>query len=248
VPPASQTARELPLARPLIAVEQSGRTVELESIGRSNRIRNYSHGHRRLETSGSPSPKPAPSGHATIDIPQLHNPNVRTNYNSKKFARKHQDKLRFNLSELNGKALISEDLLARPRSIEEANTEAHFRGLSERRKKSLPSRKSEQPVRRNGNQIRFEGLELKGHRVEEALEGDFLERIHNESKLLEATTRLGGNVYINNSINLFISRQPEPQTFVRGQVAPESKEGLTRRQMFLSRRRANNFLPPEDLL
>ena len=64
---------------------------------------------------------------------------------------------------------------------------------------------------------------------------------------MDGATRVGGNVYINNNINLFISKNAEPfaQTFVRGQVA--GKEGGSRRQMFLNKRRANNFIQHEPL-
>ena len=70
------------------------------------------------------------------------------------------------------------------------------------------------------------------------------------------TTRFGGNVYINNNINLFISRNaqssPFTQTFVRGQVfneknRDEKQKEMSRRQIFLNKRRANNFISPEEL-
>lgn len=78
--------------------------------------------------------------------------------------------------------------------------------------------------------------------------------MHNETKVLE-TSRMGGNVYINNNINLYISRQPEEQfgqTFIRGQVEKKVEEKdkekeLSRRQLFLNKRRANNFVLPEEL-
>lgn len=65
---------------------------------------------------------------------------------------------------------------------------------------------------------------------------------------MEAARLGGGNVYINNNINLFISRQPEEQTFVRGQL-PHNKnqdKDLSRRQIFLNKRRANNFMVSEE--
>ena len=104
--------------------------------------------------------RPSLSSRTTIDIPQLHNPNVRTNYANKKFGKRKEDKLRVNLSQLNGKAVISEDLLARPRSIDQVS---QFRGPRsiegvrvalpepslrmnpmnpDKRKRSLPTRRS----------------------------------------------------------------------------------------------------------
>lgn len=63
---------------------------------------------------------------------------------------------------------------------------------------------------------------------------------------MEAARLGGGNVYINNNINLFINRQPEGQTFVRGQLPHKNQDkDLSRRQFFLNKRRANNFLAPE---
>lgn len=81
----------------------------------------------------------------------------------------------------------------------------------------------------------------------EESDGDFFERVSNEPRVEATATRMGGNVYINNNINLFISKNNEPfsQTFVRGQVA--EKEGGSRRQMFLNKRRANNFMAHEHL-
>jgi hypothetical protein len=72
--------------------------------------------------------------------------------------------------------------------------------------------------------------------------------LHNETKVLESA-RIGGNVYINNNINLYISKNVETnpfgQTYIRGQVQEkhknEKEKDLSRRQMFLSKRRANNF-------
>jgi hypothetical protein len=62
--------------------------------------------------------------------------------------------LRVNLSELNGKALLSEDLLGRPSSIEEKSKEAQLRMfVNEKRKKSLPTRKTEQGRKGREEQI-----------------------------------------------------------------------------------------------
>lgn len=82
--------------------------------------------------------------------------------------------------------------------------------------------------------------------MEEALEADLFEKLHNETKMLESA-RIGGNVYINNNINLYISKNAEMnpfgQTYIRGQVLQEKKEkDLSRRQIFLNKRRANNFV------
>ena len=105
--------------------------------------------------------------------------------------------------------------------------------LNEKRRRSLPTRRTDHPRRGKEEQV----LELKGRRVEE---GDVETRV------------LGGNFYINNNINLFISRgESFGQTFVRGQVrdkegksSEKEKEG-SRRQIFLNRRRANNFIELE---
>jgi hypothetical protein len=94
--------------------------------------------------------------------------------------------------------------------------------------------------------VKCAGLELKGQRVEEVLEADLFEKLHGDAKVLESA-RIGGNVYINNNINLYISKNAElnpfGQTYIRGQVLHEKKErDLSRRQVFLNKRRANNFV------
>lgn len=81
--------------------------MDIEAITKNNKIRNYSHGHKRIETSEPQIAKAPFTSRTTIDIPQIHNPNIRTNYASKKFGQKKTEKLRVNLSELNGKAIIS---------------------------------------------------------------------------------------------------------------------------------------------
>ncbi len=101
--------------------------------------------------------------------------------------------------------------------------EQNYLSNTDRKKKSLPARKSSLTRKPNilGNTIKYEGLELKGHKMQETIEGDFFERIGNGTRMME-TTRIGGNVYINNNINLFISRNAEAnafgQIYVRGQV------------------------------
>ncbi len=217
---------------------------------RNNKIRNYSHGHRRIETSDS-SARGILSSRTTIDVPPIHNPNIRTNYASKKYGKKKEEKLKVNLSVLNGKAIISEDLLSRPHSLDEKNSknfQADGQKLnSERRKKSLPTKKTELARRSQINQIKFEGLQLKGHKMEDTAEAEFFERLHEETKVMEAARLGGGNVYINNNINLFISRPSEGQTFVRGQLPNKNQDrDLSRRQIFLNKRRANNFMASED--
>lgn len=62
---------------------------------------------------------------------------------------------------------------------------------------------------------------------------------------------MGGNVYINNNINLYISKVNDGsfgQTFIRGQVIHDKNKEqnlkdkeMSRRQIFLNKRRANNF-------
>lgn len=68
------------------------------------------------------------------------------------------------------------------------------------------------------------------------------------------SARIGGNIYINNNINLYISKNAEmnpfSQSYIRGQVLherPKEKEDkeTNRRQIFLNKRRANNFVGEE---
>jgi len=100
----------------LIQLDRPNQTLDIQGLARNNKIRNYSHGHRRVETTDTNLVgKPSMSARTTIETSH---PNVRANYASKKFARKKEERLRVNLSELNGKALLSEDLLGRPSSIE----------------------------------------------------------------------------------------------------------------------------------
>jgi len=73
----------------------------------------YSHGHKRVETIDAQVGRPYLGSRNTIDTAV----NIRSNYVSKKFGEKKKEKLRLNFSELNGKAVISEDLLSRPHSI-----------------------------------------------------------------------------------------------------------------------------------
>ncbi len=66
------------------------------------------------------------------------------------------------------------------------------------------------------------------------------------------SARIGGNIYINNNINLYISKNadisPFGKTYVRGQILQdkankaEKQKDLSRRQIFLNKRRANNFM------
>jgi hypothetical protein len=97
------------------------------------------------------------------------NGNIRSNYVSKRFNKKKDDKMRMNYSELNGKAVIGEDLLFRPPSYEKDSNkeEEQHRSASERRKKSLPVRKLDHQKRPNsiGATIKFEGLQLKGQKM-----------------------------------------------------------------------------------
>ena len=60
-----------------------------------------------MDTTDNSLGRPSLSSRTTIDIPQLHNPNVRTNYANKKFPRRKEEKLKLNFSELHGKAVIS---------------------------------------------------------------------------------------------------------------------------------------------
>lgn len=66
------------------------------------------------------------------------------------------------------------------------------------------------------------------------------------------SARIGGNIYINNNINLYISKNAEmnpfSQSYIRGQVLherPKEDKETNRRQIFLNKRRANNFLGEE---
>lgn len=155
-----------------------------------------------------------------------------------------------NQSELNGKAIISEDLLFRPSSFEKEGVGEHQRSVSERRRKSLGVRRQEnrRPVSK-GAMIKFEGLQLKGQRLEEG-EGEFFEKVQGEKQVSSA--RQGGNVYINNNINLYISKNVEMtgfgQTYVRGQLAQERGEAeMGRRQLFANRRRGSSFVGVVDM-
>jgi hypothetical protein len=88
------------------------------------------------------------------------------------------------------------------------------------------------------------------------MESEFFEKMHHEAKQVESA-RQGGNVYINNNINLYISKNVEMgsfgQTFVRGQLAHEKEQEraeekeVSRRQIFLNKRRGNNFMAPVDM-
>jgi hypothetical protein len=86
---------------------------------------------------------------ATIDSPLSINGNIRSNYVGRKFGRGREDRLKINFSDLHGKALISEDLLGRPHSFGKEKEgqgregEESFRSTSERKKKSLPFRRSD---------------------------------------------------------------------------------------------------------
>lgn len=91
----AQTQRELPIPN-FIELEQN-KTIDLESLTRNNKIRNYSHGNKRIETS-DPLVRGVLSSRTTIDVPPIHNPNIRTNYASKKFGKKKEERLRVNLS------------------------------------------------------------------------------------------------------------------------------------------------------
>lgn len=117
----AQTQRDLPIPN-IIEIDQN-KTIDLESLTKNNKIRNYSHGHKRIETS-DPTVKGVLSSRTTIDVPPIHNPNIRTNYASKKFGKKKEEKLKINLSSLNGKAIISEDLLSRPHSLEDKSSKS----------------------------------------------------------------------------------------------------------------------------
>lgn len=199
--------------------------ADLETLTRNNKIRGFSHGNKRVET--SEVQRGNLSSRATIDTPLSINGNIRSNYVSKRFTKKKDDKMRMNYSELNGKAVIGEDLLFRPPSHEkDPNKEEEHRSASDRRKKSLPVRRLDHPKRPNsiGATIKFEGLQLKGQKMEDVIEGEFFERMQNSEKVMEAA-RLGGNVYINNNINLYISKNvemnPFGQTFVRRQVTQD---------------------------
>lgn len=77
------------------------------------------------------------------------------------------------------------------------------------------------------------------------METDFFEKLHNESKIIENARNNGGNVYINNNINLYISKNtdlnPIAPTHIRGQVQKSDKQ-INRRQIFMNKRRSNNFI------
>jgi hypothetical protein len=81
-------------------------------------MRGLSHGHKRMETAEVHTERAANHSRATIDSPLSINGNIRSNYVNKKFGRGRDDRLRVNLSDLHGKALISEDLLGRPHSFD----------------------------------------------------------------------------------------------------------------------------------
>ena len=95
----AKTHRERPSKSNHIELDQN-RTLDLDSLTKNNRIRNYSHGHKRMETTDAPLGRPSLSSRTTIDIPQINqnHPNVRTNYANKKFSKKKEDKLKVNFS------------------------------------------------------------------------------------------------------------------------------------------------------
>ena len=93
----AKTHRERSTNRNMIDLDhRANNTIDLDTITKNNRIRNYSHGHKRIDT--AELGKPSLSSRTTIDIPQLHNPNVRTNYANKKFSKKKDEKLKVNFS------------------------------------------------------------------------------------------------------------------------------------------------------
>ena len=88
----------------LIQLDRPTQTLDIQGLTRNNRIRNYSHGHRRVETTDPQLGKPTLPARTTIEASH---PNVRANYANKKFGKKKDERIRVNLSELNGKALLS---------------------------------------------------------------------------------------------------------------------------------------------
>ncbi len=181
--PSVKTQRELPVAKNLIQLDQSDK--ETAPTGRNNtRLRGLSHGHRRIETAEVHTER-AINSRATIDSPLSINGNIRSNYVGRKFG-KRDDKLKVNFSDLHGKAIISEDLLGRPSSFQKKNEkEESFRSTSQRKKKSLPFRRSDGKRPGSlGTTIKYSGLELKGQKMEQALEADLFEKLHNETKIL----------------------------------------------------------------
>lgn len=110
----AKTQRELPISRNILELDQSQKTIDLNSLPKGHKVRNLSHGHRRIETTDIQTERTSNISRATIESPLTINGSIRNNYPSKKLGKIRENRLKVNLSDLHGKALISEDLLNRP--------------------------------------------------------------------------------------------------------------------------------------
>lgn len=110
----------------------------------------------------------------------------------------------------------------------------------------MPSRNKEklQKIVCNGS-VKFDGLKLTGKRMNETFEIDtsFLEKLseahQNQESVMQNAKKIGGNIFINNNINLYISKGEGQQKTSR--ESGLEKDDISKRQKFISKRRLSHL-------